>query len=211
MSHLRKATRMKNIFLTLSLLTILLSGCGQTNNSSQYATRDALDIPSKVRMTEVDEPGEPMIISGTIYLSDGRTPAKDAVLSVWHTDANGYYIKGGGGAGELHPRIHGRVKTGIDGKYEFHTIKPAQYPSHTTPAHVHGHISAPNFPEYPIIYYFDGDDLITDQNRLKLNGYRGGTPAIITLTKDSNGILIGHRDIILEYVKPSNETMKLQW
>jgi protocatechuate 3,4-dioxygenase, beta subunit len=202
---------MKNIYLTISLVTILFSGCGQTSNSSQHGTRDTLDIPSKIGMTRVDEPGAPMIISGTIYLSDGKTPAKDAILSVWHTDAKGYYIEGGGGAGELHPRIHGRMKTGSDGKYEFHTIKPAQYPSHTTPAHVHGHISAPGFPEYPITYYFDGDDLITGQLRSKLNGYRGGTPSIITLTKNSSGMRIGHRDIILEYVKPSDETMKLQW
>jgi hypothetical protein len=53
--------------------------------------------------------------------------------------------------------------------------------------------------------------LITDKNRSELNNYRGGTPSIITLTKDINGILIGHRDLILEYVKPSAETMKLQW
>lgn len=73
-------------------------------------------------------------------------------------------------------------------------------------------MSAPGFPEYSITYYFEGDGLITDQNHAKLNGYRGGTPSIIALTKNSNGILIGHRDIILEYVKqPSDKTMKLQW
>ena len=157
------------------------------------------------------ESGEPMIIYGTIYLADGKTPAQGAVLAVWHTDSKGYYIEGGGGAGEIHPRIHGRMKTGTDGKYEFNTIKPAPYPSNTTPAHVHGHISAQDFPEYPIIYYFEGDNLITEKNRSELNGFRGGTPSIIKLSKDRNGILVGHRDIILEYVKPSAETMKLQW
>jgi len=162
-------------------------------------------------MVTDSEPGEPMIISGVVYLPDGKTPAKGAILSVWHTDAKGFYITGGGGAGELHPRIHGRMKTRADGKYEFRTIKPAPYPGHTSPAHVHGHISAPGFPEYPIIYYFEGDDLITEQNRSELNNHYGGTPSIITLKKDSNGKLTGHRDIILQYVKPSGETMRLQW
>lgn len=201
------------MYLIISFLTILSSGCGQTTNSNQLATisNDTLDIPSKIKMVTDSEPGDTMIISGTIYLSDGKTPAKGAILSVWHTDNKGYYIEGGGGAGELHPRIHGRMKTGSDGKYEFRTIKPAPYPSNSAPAHVHGHISAPNFPEYPIIYYFEGDNLITDKNRSELNSHRGGTPSIITLTKDSNGVLIGHRDIILEYVKSSDETMKLQW
>jgi protocatechuate 3,4-dioxygenase beta subunit len=204
---------MKNVHQIIAALAILIASCGKTTNSNQLTAihKDTLDLPSKINLVADDEPGEVLIISGAIYLPDGKTPAKDAVLSVWHTDSKGYYIAGGGGAGELHPRIHGRIKTGADGKYEFRTIKPAQYPSHTSPAHIHGHISAPNFPEYPITYYFEGDDLITDENRAKLNSYRGGTPSIITLTKNSNGILIGHRDIILEYVKPSDETMKLQW
>ncbi len=103
------------------------------------------------------------------------------------------------------------MKSGFDGKYEFRTIKPGPYPSNSTPAHVHGHISAPGFPEYPLVYYFEGDKLITDKNRAKLNHNRGGTPSIIQLKKDSNGVFVGHRDFILEYVKPSDETMKLQW
>jgi protocatechuate 3,4-dioxygenase beta subunit len=204
---------MKTLYPTIFFLTILVYACGQTNSSNQPATitKDTLNIPSKIKMVADSEPGETMIISGTIYLPDGKAPAKNAILSVWQTDAKGYYIAGGGGAGELHPRIHGRMKTGSDGKYEFRTIKPGQYPSHTSPAHIHGHISAPDFPEYAIIYYFEGDDLITAKNRTELNSHRGGTPSVIKLTRDSNGIWVGHRDIVLEYVKPSSETMKLQW
>jgi protocatechuate 3,4-dioxygenase beta subunit len=178
---------------------------------SVIAKADTLELPSKINVTVNEEPGEPMTISGTVYLSDGKTPANGAILSLWQTDTNGYYVEGGGGAGELHPRLHGRLKTSADGKYEFKTIKPGQYPSHTTPAHVHAHISAPDFPEYALIYYFEGDDLITDKNRSQLNSSRGGTPSIIKLTKNEDGILMGHRDIILEYVEPSSETLKLQW
>lgn len=201
------------MYLIISFFAFLFYSCGQTSNSNNSFTsqKDTLDIPSKIKMVPDSEPGERMIISGTIYLSDGKTPAKDAILSVWHTDAKGYYIEGGGGAGELHPRIHGRIKTGADGKYEFRSIRPAPYPSNSAPAHIHGHISTPDFPEYPLIYYFEGDPLITDKNRSELNSHRGGTPSIITLTRDANGVWIGHRDFILEYVKPSDETMKLQW
>ncbi len=201
------------MYLIFSFFAFLFSGCGQTSNSNNFTTpnKDTLDIPSKIKMVADIEPGELMIISGTIYLSNGKTPAKDAILSVWHTDAKGYYVEGGGGAGELHPRLHGRMKTGTNGKYEFHSIRPAPYPENTTPAHIHAHVSAPDFPEYALIYYFEGDNLITDKNHSELNNHRGGTPSIIALTQNSNGIWIGHRDIILEYVKPSSETMKLQW
>jgi protocatechuate 3,4-dioxygenase beta subunit len=203
---------MKTIFLLIFGLSILFFTCGQSTKSNQSAAKtDSLNFPSKVNLVSDREPGEPMIISGTIYLPDGKTPAKDAILAVWQTDATGNYITGGGGAGELHPRIHGRMKTDADGRYEFRSIKPGQYPSYTTPAHIHGHVSAPHFPEYAISYFFEGDDLITSENRSKLNGNRGGTPSIITLTKDKDGVLIGHRDFILEYVKPSSETLKLQW
>ena len=204
---------MKSTCFLTYFLSILIAACGQPGKSGERSptTKDTVLLPSKLQLVEGSETGEKMIISGTVYLPDGKTPADGAILSLWQTDAKGYYIAGGGGAGELHPRIHGRLKTGPDGKYEFETIKPGQYPSHTSPAHVHGHISAPGFPEYAIIYYFEGDDLITDKNRSELNNHRGGTPSIITLTKDGSGLLIGNRDIILEYVKPSGETMKLQW
>ena len=203
---------MKNMYLIITFITLLFCGCGQTSNSNNFATtNDTLDNISKIKMVTDSEPGEPMIIYGTIYLPDRKTPAKGAILSVWHTDTKGYYIEGGGGAGEEHPRLHGRMKTGVDGKYEFRSIRPAPYPSNNTPAHIHAHLSAPDFPEYPLIYYFEGDNLITDKNRSELNSHRGGTPSIITLTRDSNGVFVGHRDIILEYVKPSSETMKLQW
>ena len=203
----------KSLLIILLPLTTFSISCGQISisNGVRAIRNDTSTIPSIIKMVANSELGEPMIISGMIYLSDGRTPAKDAILSVWHTDAKGYYITGGGGAGELHPRIHGRMKTCSDGKYEFRTIRTAQYPSHTTPAHVHGHISAPNFPEYPIIYYFEGDDLITEEKHFELNSHYCRTPSIIKLVKDKNGILIGHRDIILEYIKPSNETIKLMW
>jgi protocatechuate 3,4-dioxygenase beta subunit len=204
---------MKNTCLVISLVAFMLHSCGQASHSNNHISikQDTVAIPSKIKMVTADEAGEPMIISGTIYLPDGKTAAKGAILSVWHTDTKGYYTEGGGGAGELHPRIHGRLKTGADGKYEFRSIRPAPYPTNNTPAHIHAHLSAPGFPEYPLIYYFEGDHLITDQNRSALNSNRGGTPSIITLTHDKNGEWIGHRDIILEYVKPSGETMKLQW
>jgi len=200
----------KSVCLVILLAAMFFTSCRQTNKSATIS-KDTLKISASIKMVADSEPGETMIISGTVYLPDGKTPAKKAILSVWHTDAKGYYIEGGGGAGEEHPRIHGRMMTGVDGKYEFRTIRPAPYPSNSTPAHVHGHISAPGFPEYAIIYYFEGDNLITALNRRELNSHHGGTPSIIQLTKDSNGVWMGHRDLILEYIKPSSETMQLKW
>src|SRR4051794_966996 len=37
------------------------------------------------------EPGERLEISGIIYQVDGKTPAPNVILYVYHTDAKGYY------------------------------------------------------------------------------------------------------------------------
>lgn len=168
-------------------------------------------LPSTISIASPQEPGERLIISGTIYLPDGITPAKGAILALWHTDAKGYYAEEGGEAGEEHPRLHARLQTDADGKYEFRTIKPAPYPHRSVPAHIHGHISAPGFPEYAIVYYFEGDRFIKAEDRAKLNSYRGGTPSIIKLTRDGSGVWHGTRDIKLEHVPPDGQTMQLRW
>ena len=59
---------------------------------------------------------------------------KNAILSLWQTDLKGFYIAG---AGEEHRRIHGRMKTGSDGKYEFQTIRPVRYQQSLTSAKPH--------------------------------------------------------------------------
>src|SRR5215471_12397864 len=157
-------------------------------------------LTSVISLTSPQEPGERLIISGTIYLPDGVTPAKGAILALWQTDAKGYYALEGEEAGEEHPRLHARLQTSSDGKYEFSTIKPAPYPHRTVPAHIHAHISAPGFSEYAIIYYFEGDPFITAANRNKLNSYRGGTPSIIKLERDAAGVWRGTRNLKLEHV-----------
>ena len=191
----------------------VLSGCSRTSSAtSQSTSSDTRNIPSKIVMVSANEPGEPLLISGTIFESDGIKPAKGAILSVWHTDAKGYYAEEGGEAGELHPRIHGRMQTGADGKYEFRTIKPAPYPNRTVPAHIHAHVSGQNYPEYAIAnYVFEGDPFITAANRIELSSGHGGSQSIIALKRDEQGVSRGVRDIKLEYVKPSAETMRLLW
>lgn len=41
------------------------------------------------------EAGEKLIISGTIYKADGRTPYPNVILYAYHTDSKGYYSKTG--------------------------------------------------------------------------------------------------------------------
>ena len=42
-------------------------------------------------LPDFGEPGPKMMISGVIYKADGKTPAKDVVLYIYHTDQEGNY------------------------------------------------------------------------------------------------------------------------
>lgn len=153
-------------------------------------------MSSKITIAADDEPGERLVMSGTIFKSDGVTPAEGIVLFVYHTDATGYYNKDDDA---YDPRLRGWMRTGPDGKYEFRTIKPAPYPHRATPAHIHAQIYSDTIPEYAIDeYWFEGDPLINnEQKKLLLNG-RGGFNSIVKLTRESNGHLTGVRNIKLD-------------
>ena len=148
-----------------------------------------------ISIASADEPGERLVMTGTIFQSDGRTPAEGVVLYVYHTDNTGYYSKDDD---PYNPRLRGWMKTGADGKYEFDTIKPAPYPRRDTPAHIHAQIYSERIPEHSIDeYLFEGDPLLNDKQSKLLTG-RGGPGAIVKLTRDTNGVLHGVRDIRLD-------------
>ena len=141
------------------------------------------------------EPGEPLIVSGTIYARDGRTPVPGITLSVYQTDATGVYTTSGGN--NRNTRLHGSMVSNAEGKYEFRTIKPGSYPGSTNAAHIHAFISGPGYPEYWIDeFLFDDDRFVTEDNRRKAAG-QGSFSPILKLTRGSDGILRGVRDIKL--------------
>lgn len=182
-----------------------LESCSKPNAilaQNNGAPCGACEAPSKLSwqttITSASEPGEPLVMSGTIYQPDGVTPAEGIVLYVYHTDATGYYNERDDA---FHPRLRGWMRTGRDGKYEFRTIKPAPYPHRTTPAHIHAHVYGSGYPEYWIDdYWFEGDRFITSSERAKLSG-RGGFNSIISLQRDAHGVLKGTRNIKLEHVQ----------
>jgi protocatechuate 3,4-dioxygenase beta subunit len=155
----------------------------------------------KTKMVADDEPGEPLLLSGTIFQPDGVTPAEGITLFVYHTDTRGYYYPNQFEGGQrMKPRLRGWMRTRDDGRYEFRTIKPGGYPGRTDPAHIHVTLSGPGYPEYWIdSYWFEGDSRITAEQRAKLSG-RGGFHSIIALKRDEQGVLKGNRNLKLEHI-----------
>lgn len=144
------------------------------------------------------EKGSPKItLSGTVFHKDGKTPAENVVLYVYHTDRNGIYPKRGSEKGwaRRHGYLRAWLKTDASGKYSFHTVRPASYPNGS--AHEHIHITvleSDKAPYYIDSYVFDNDPLLTAQERKRFKN-RGGS-GIIRLTQDGH-LFTGHRDIIL--------------
>lgn len=155
--------------------------------------------PWKISLVSDQEPGEPLIISGTIYAPDGHTALEGINLWVYQTDATGHYstLRESGGDNR-NTRLHGLMQTNHEGQYEFRTIKPAPYPGRRNPAHIHAFVSGLGYPEYWIDeFLFEDDPFITDEMRQKFSG-KGTFSSILTLTRGSDGVLRGVRDIKVE-------------
>lgn len=111
-------------------------------------------------IVQPEEPGERLVISGTVYGADGRTALPGVTVYVYQTDVHGLYNREGR-YGVPH-RIRGWANTDRNGGYEFHTVKPGLYPNRTTPAHVHMTVCRHDMREWwlPEVR-FEGDVLVT--------------------------------------------------
>lgn len=158
----------------------------------------AIDVPanvsSKTILFKEADKGEKMIISGTVFEPDGKTPAPNVLIYLYHTDIYGYYGKNGE---HKHGRYRGWMLTDELGRYSFQTIKPAPYPDNRFAAHIHTTITTKNLKEDWIdSYLFEGDSLISARERQDA-GKKGGFNPILNLEKGANGIWLAKRNIQL--------------
>lgn len=132
-------------------------------------------------------------VTGTIYEADGKTPAADVVLYLYHTNPEGKYPTRGNETGweRRHGYLRGWIRTGDEGAYTFHTSRPGTYSSN--PAHIHATILEPNGKYYYIADYLFTDDRFFNDSA---NSKRGGS-GVMTPEKDSSGVFTVRRDIIL--------------
>jgi len=152
------------------------------------------DISWRAVLSQDADKNEKMLISGTVFQPDGKTPAPNVLIYLYHTDAQGYYGRNGE---HKHGRYRGWLLTDEKGSYEFLTIKPAPYPENRFAAHIHTTLTTGNMREDWIdSYLFEGDPLISDRER-ETAGKRGGFNPILKLEKGANGIWQARRDIQL--------------
>jgi len=149
---------------------------------------------------------EPQLkITGTVFKKDGKTPAENVIIYIYHTNRQGIYETKGSETGwaKRHGFIRGWVKTGKDGKYTIYTFRPAAYPDGIEAEHIHITVKESDKNEYYLDdYLIDDDPLLTQNKRNKLNN-RGGSGIVKPIQK--NGMLTIERNIILGKNIPNYE------
>jgi protocatechuate 3,4-dioxygenase beta subunit len=122
------------------------------------------NIGAVSRIAAGSEPGSPLVINGRLYKADGRTPAPGITVFAYQTDAAGVYDVPSNGPHSW--RVKGWAMTDADGRFQFHTIRPASYPNATVPQHVHLHIEGPGVPRrWTTELEFEDDPKVTMADR----------------------------------------------
>lgn len=149
-------------------------------------------LASTARIAPVGEPGQPLVIRGTVRDLAGRS-APGTVVYAYHTDAKGIYPP----ASTRHGRLRGWAVADAKGEYTFHTIRPGAYPGGGAPEHVHIHVIEPGKGTYWIDdLVFDDDPLLTPAARRQMLRGRGGD-GLGKPSKGANGAWQVLRDIVL--------------
>lgn len=200
--------------LTCLLIASWLNGCSQKNANEApaadirvggncegceaiyecplpFASLDAVDT-----LPGFHGPGPKIEISGTVFKSDGKTPAGNIIMYVYHTDQQGIYPKKGDEKGwaRRHGYIRGWIKTDEKGSYKFFTLLPASYPDSRNPKHIHLTVKEPGIEAYWLEdFLFEGDPYLAGERSDRRP--RGGN-GVVTLSDDGT-LRKARRDIIL--------------
>jgi protocatechuate 3,4-dioxygenase beta subunit len=146
-----------------------------------------------------NEKGQKLIVTGTVFHLDGKTPAKDIIMYYWQTDNYGTYSPKAGmdERTKRHDHLRGWVKTDVNGNYTIKTIRPAPYPNDVMPAHIHLSIKEPDLDNeyYTDEINFDDDKLLIPHFKKYPQENRGGSGIVRVLLKDS--LQIAEHNIVL--------------
>lgn len=155
--------------------------------------------------------GQRLLITGTIFKPDGRTPAPDVILYYYHTNIQGLYAnkKGLDSRVVRHGYIRGWVKSDTNGHYSIYTVRPAPYPGRNFEAHIHPAIKEPGIDkEYYIDeFVFDDDPLLTSEKRKRLEN-RGAAASYVFLKK--TGCILRNTILSLGLISPITRKEKSQ-
>ena len=160
----------------------------------------------QMKLADDNEPGQKLMLRGTVLSDDCRTPLPGTMIEIWHADDMGSYDKKRPGDFlEAAPPFHlrGLMQTDANGRYEIQTIVPGAYPippgvpgleqygGLTRARHIHIKV-------YPFLsvalttqLYFNGDE------NLGNDPWGGHKPDLALDLKQDRDFMVGEFDFVL--------------
>ncbi len=170
--------------------------CDQTTNDlygqGPFYTSNAPTVQNN-QLASSTEQGEKIILSGRVFSLDCSEFITNTEIDIWHANDDGQYDNSGF-------NLRGKTFTNSQGFYLFETIKPGLYLNQNSfrPSHIHFKITPPGFSTLITQLYFEGDPHITNDAAASINsGEYDATHRIIPLTQNSQGVLEGTWDIVI--------------
>jgi protocatechuate 3,4-dioxygenase beta subunit len=122
-----------------------------------------------------------LAVSGRVLGAPDCAPLAGALVEVWQADSRGDYTQVGAKQDDAGCLLRASLKTGPDGRYEFRTVRPGEYPGR--PRHIHYRVSAKGHATLVTQLYFARE--------------RGVPEALVVTAAPKDGILAATFDVTL--------------
>jgi catechol 1,2-dioxygenase len=161
--------------------------------------------PFRSRLVDASEPGDRLIVSGTVLSADCRTAVPGALVEIWQANHAGVYDTSLPGNFTEVTTFHlrGMLYTNEKGQYEIETIMPGRYPvppnlpglekygGLTRPAHIHFRVMESLHVPLTTQLYFKGDPYIAN------DPFAGHKSTLVVDLKPDGQVRRGVFDIVL--------------
>lgn len=161
-----------------------------------YLTRSPIydysekDLSNTDTIPGFDSQENKLKITGTIFLSDGVTPANNVILYIEQPNEEGEYdLKVENDKRYVNHR--GWIKTDANGHYTFYTFIPGSYRHSKELRHIHPIVKESGKPEYKLnTLIFADDPFLTKTCKKRLN--KKGITSVLTTLKKGNMYVATH-------------------
>ena len=171
-----------------------------SNTLENYKSRNPLydftelNLNNTDTIPDFDAKVEKLKISGTIYKSDGKTPAKDVILYIFQADENGNYNMKRDDKRKRFVYHRAWVKTDENGKYTFYTFMPGKMLRTKELKQIHRIVKEPGKEPYELMPFFFNDDPLIPE--LTLACRANAVNSMLRIEKQ-DGMLVAIKDIKL--------------
>ncbi|WP_353778038.1 hypothetical protein [Winogradskyella sp. 3972H.M.0a.05] len=155
-----------------------------------------LQLSNTATIPGFDSKKQKLKVTGTIYQSDGVTPAEGVILYIEQPDEDGDFnvIKE---EDKKYVQNRGWIKTDANGQYTFFTYVPGSDRRYNRMQQLYPIVKESTKPGYAMAtFLFDEDPLLTKRCRKRMA--KKGDPSRILKLKTVDGLLVAQKDIVLQ-------------